>query len=154
MAQVDDIDRQLLHMLHKDGRRTYSRWRPRSDCPSRRQAPHRRLRETGVITGFTVQVDHTKLGWSIEAFIELSCTGGTPVGEIVRTAYKVPEVQAMFTIAGDPDALVQVRVGTSSISAGHRRPQACGQHHRDQDADGAGILDADGAQQPVRPGNT
>ncbi|MCQ8828684.1 Lrp/AsnC ligand binding domain-containing protein [Streptomyces malaysiensis] len=28
----------------------------------------------------------------------------------VRTAYAVPEVQAVFTIAGDPDALVNVRV--------------------------------------------
>ncbi|MEU9358433.1 Lrp/AsnC family transcriptional regulator [Streptomyces sp. NPDC048301] len=111
MAQVDDIDRQLLRMLHKDGRRTFSEMAPvvgLSVAAVKRRVD--RLREAGVITGFTVQVDHTKLGWGIEAFVELSCAGSTPVGEIVRTAYQAPEVQAVFTIAGDPDALVQVRV--------------------------------------------
>ena len=38
-----------------------------------------RLRELGVITGFTVQIDHTKLGWGIEAFTELRYAGPTPV---------------------------------------------------------------------------
>ncbi|QKZ17588.1 Lrp/AsnC family transcriptional regulator [Streptomyces chartreusis] len=111
MTQVDDIDRQLLSMLHADGRRTFSEMAPEvglSVAAVKRRID--RLRETGVITGFTVQVDQTKLGLGIGAFVELSCTGSTPVGEIVRTAYRAPEVQAVFTIAGDPDALVQVRV--------------------------------------------
>jgi Lrp/AsnC family transcriptional regulator, leucine-responsive regulatory protein len=69
-----------------------------------------RLRESGVITDFTVQVDHSKLGWSIEAFVELTYTGTTPVGEIVRTAYRTAEAQAVFTIADALDSLVHVRV--------------------------------------------
>jgi Lrp/AsnC family leucine-responsive transcriptional regulator len=60
-----------------------------------------RLREIGVITGFTVQVDHAKLGWGVEAFTELRYAGRTGVGEIVATASTVPEVQAIYTIAGD-----------------------------------------------------
>lgn len=35
---------------------------------------------------------------------------GTAVEDIVATASTIPEVQAVYTIAGDPDALVQVRV--------------------------------------------
>ncbi|GGN22733.1 Lrp/AsnC family transcriptional regulator [Streptomyces fuscichromogenes] len=111
MTQVDDIDRQLLRMLHRDGRSTYSELAPEvglSVAAVKRRVD--RLRETGVITGFTVQVDHTKLGRGIEAFVELSVAGSTPVGDIVRTAYEVPEAQAVFTISGDPDALVHVRV--------------------------------------------
>ncbi|MDT0547575.1 MULTISPECIES: Lrp/AsnC family transcriptional regulator [Streptomyces] len=111
MTEIDDVDRQLLRMLREDGRRTYSEMAPEvglSVAAVKRRVD--RMRNSGVITGFTVQVDHAKLGWGIEAFVELSYTGTTPVGEIVRTAYKVPEVQAVFTIAGDPDALVHVRV--------------------------------------------
>jgi DNA-binding Lrp family transcriptional regulator len=32
------------------------------------------------------------------------------VSAIVRSVGSIPEVQAVFTLAGDPDALVQVRV--------------------------------------------
>lgn len=111
MAEIDDIDRQLLRMLREDGRRTFSEMAPEvglSVAAVKRRVD--RLRVSGVITGFSVQIDHSKLGWGIEAFVELSYNGTTPVREIVRTAYRVPEVQAVFTIAGDPDALVHVRV--------------------------------------------
>ncbi|GGQ35756.1 Lrp/AsnC family transcriptional regulator [Streptomyces mutabilis] len=111
MIEIDDVDRRVLRLLHEDGRRTFSDIAPQvglSVAAVKRRVD--RLRETGVITGFSVQVDHAKLGWGIEAFIELSYTGTTRVNEIVRTAYKVPEVQAVFTIAGAPDALVHVRV--------------------------------------------
>jgi len=63
-----------------------------------------------VITGFTVQVDHAKLGEGVAAFVELRFLGNTRVSEIVRSVWTIPEVQAVFTLAGDPDALVQVRV--------------------------------------------
>ncbi|QKW05029.1 Lrp/AsnC family transcriptional regulator [Streptomyces sp. NA04227] len=111
MPEIDDIDHHLLRLLREDGRRTFSEMSAvvgLSVAAVKRRVD--RLRETGVITGFTVQVDHGKLGWGIEAFVELRFAGTTRVGEIVRSAYKVPEVQAVFTIAGDPDALVQVRV--------------------------------------------
>ncbi|MDK0524312.1 Lrp/AsnC family transcriptional regulator [Streptomyces sp. ML-6] len=111
MTEIDDVDHQLLRMLKEDGRRTFSEMAPEaglSVAAVKRRVD--RLRESGVITGFTVQVDHSKLGWSIEAFVELTYTGTTPVGEIVRTAYRTAEVQAVFTIAGAPDSLVHVRV--------------------------------------------
>jgi Lrp/AsnC family transcriptional regulator, leucine-responsive regulatory protein len=111
VTEVDDIDRKLLRMLHEDGRRTFSEMAPEvglSVAAVKRRVD--RLRDSGVITGFTTQIDHSKLGWGIEAFVELSYTGTTPVREIFRTAHKVPEIQAVFTIAGDPDALVHARV--------------------------------------------
>lgn len=111
MPDVDDIDHQILRLLREDGRRTFSEMADQvglSVAAVKRRVD--RLRELGVITGFTVQIDYAKLGWGIEAFTELRYPGTTPVSEIVRTATDVPEVQAVFTIAGDPDALIQVRV--------------------------------------------
>lgn len=69
-----------------------------------------RMREIGVITGFTVQIDHARLGWSIEAFTELRYTGRSRVSDIVDSTSKIPEVQAVYDIAGDPDALIHGRV--------------------------------------------
>ncbi|MEJ3657182.1 Lrp/AsnC family transcriptional regulator [Pseudonocardia sp. TRM90224] len=111
MADVDETDHTLLRLLREDGRRTYSEMA--RDVGLSVAAVKRRvdrLRDIGVITGFTVQVDHTKLGWGIEAFTEVRYVGTTSVGEIVHTAAGIPEVQAVFTIAGDPDALFRVRV--------------------------------------------
>ena len=109
-ADVDDIDHSLLRLLRADGRRTYSDMAGRvglSVAAVKRRVD--RLREIGVITGFTVQVDHGRLGWGIEAFTELRYRGTTGPKEIVASATGIPEVQAVFTIAGDPDALLWVR---------------------------------------------
>lgn len=108
--EVDAIDHHLLRLLHEDGRRTFSEMAPEvglSVAAVKRRVD--RLRETGVITGFTVQVDHARLGWGVQAFTELRYAGATRVEDIIATTTNVPEVQAVFTIAGDPDALVQVR---------------------------------------------
>ncbi|HLU72145.1 MAG TPA: Lrp/AsnC family transcriptional regulator [Nonomuraea sp.] len=111
MSEVDEIDHRLLRLLREDGRRTFSEMAEQvglSVAAVKRRVD--RLKDIGVITGFTVEIDYAKLGWGIEAFTELSYPGTTPVGEIVRTAATVPEVQEVFTIAGDPDALIHVRV--------------------------------------------
>ncbi|POX40656.1 AsnC family transcriptional regulator [Streptomyces sp. Ru73] len=108
---VDEIDHRLLRLLREDGRRTFSEMSAEvglSVAAVKRRVD--RLRDIGVITGFAAQIDQSKLGWGIEAFVELRYAGTTRVNEIVRSAYNVPEVQAVFTIAGDPDALIQVRV--------------------------------------------
>ena len=63
-----------------------------------------------MIIGYTVRVDHAKLGRPLEAFTELRFAGTTPVDEIAGIAEGIPEVQAVFTTAGDPDALVWIRV--------------------------------------------
>jgi hypothetical protein len=68
------------------------------------------VEELGVITGYTVTVDHAKLGRPLEAFSELRFAGNTKVDEISTIAKDIPEVRAVFTIAGDPDALVWLRV--------------------------------------------
>ncbi|NUR83447.1 MAG: Lrp/AsnC family transcriptional regulator [Nonomuraea sp.] len=111
MPDLDDLDHRILSLLRTDGRRTFSEMAGEiglSVAAVKRRVD--RLKEIGVITGFTVEIDYSKLGWGIEAFTELRYAGTTPISEIVRTATDVPEVQAIFTIAGDPDALVRVRV--------------------------------------------
>lgn len=111
VEDIDDIDGALLRLLHEDGRRTFADMAAQvglSTAATKRRVD--RLRETGVITGFTVQVDHKKLGWAVEAFSEVRYAGTTNVTDIVETASRQPEVQAVYTVAGDLDALVQVRV--------------------------------------------
>jgi len=108
---LDATDHEILTLLRDDARRTLSDIASRvtlSTAAVKRRVD--RLQEAGVITGFTVQIDHAKLGWRIEAFVEVRFFGSTGVDEIVQTTTRMPEAQAVFTIAGDPDALVWLRV--------------------------------------------
>lgn len=110
-VELDAVDHHLLRLLREDGRRTFSEMAPvvgLSVAAVKRRVD--RMRDAGVITGFSVQVDHGKLGWNVEAFTEVRYAGATSVGDIIATATRAPEVQAVYTIAGDPDALVHMRV--------------------------------------------
>ena len=69
-----------------------------------------RLEERGVITGYTAIVDHGKLGFPLQAFSELRFDGTAGVDEIASIANEIPEVEAVYTTAGDPDALALLRV--------------------------------------------
>jgi DNA-binding Lrp family transcriptional regulator len=110
MAGVDDIDLRLVEFLRLDGRRSYADMAAEVglSLPAVKRRVDR-LQATGVITGFTAQIDYTKLGWNIEAFTELRYTGRTRPPDIERLARDLPEVQAVYLIAGDPDALCHIR---------------------------------------------
>jgi len=68
-----------------------------------------RLRDRGVIRGFTVRLDPAALGWETEAYVELFCSGSTsPV--IMRAAVeRYPEVISASTVTGDVDLLIHLR---------------------------------------------
>lgn len=110
-ARVDKTDRRILELLQQNGRRTFGdigREVGLSAPAVKRRID--RLEESGVIRGYTTLVDNSYLGQSIEAFAELRFAGSTRVDDIEDIALDVPEVHAIFTVAGDPDALAWIRV--------------------------------------------
>jgi hypothetical protein len=58
----------------------------------------------------TTRVDHALLGQPLEAFVELRFAGNAKVDDIANVADGLPEVETLYTIAGDPDALGFLRV--------------------------------------------
>jgi Lrp/AsnC family transcriptional regulator, leucine-responsive regulatory protein len=111
MGSLDAVDEQILDLLQEDARRTFgdigSRVNLSAPAVKRRVD---RLESSRVIRGYTTLLDHGKLGRSLEAFAELRFAGSTRVDDIESIAADVPEVQALFTVAGDPDALAWIRV--------------------------------------------
>jgi Lrp/AsnC family leucine-responsive transcriptional regulator len=108
---LDDVDEKILDLLRRDARRTVRDIAQRvnlSPAPVKRRID--RLERLGVIAGYTVVLDHSKVGPSMEAFTELSFAGHTNVEDILDLATRLPEVREAFTTAGDPDALVRLRV--------------------------------------------
>jgi DNA-binding Lrp family transcriptional regulator len=108
---LDAVDTRILELLTEDARRSASEiGRHVNLSPAAAKRRIDRLEELGVITGYRAIVDHAKLGATIEAFAELRFDGATQVDVIDNAFTDIPEVAEAFTIAGDPDALVRVRV--------------------------------------------
>ncbi len=110
-TDVDGTDLEIIALLERQGRLSLAEiGKNVSLSPPAVKRRLDRLEADGVITGYTAQVDHAKLGRPIEAFTELRFAGSTKVVDIAGIAADLPEVDAVHTIAGDPDALVHLRV--------------------------------------------
>ncbi|MBV9818989.1 MAG: Lrp/AsnC family transcriptional regulator [Solirubrobacterales bacterium] len=108
---IDDVDRRILALLRENARRTVADIAEHvnlSPAPVKRRID--RLERTGVITGYSIEVDEAQIGPTIDAFTELRFSGDTDLEDIVAALSRVPEVSDVFTIAGDPDALLRIRV--------------------------------------------
>lgn len=111
VTNVDATDERIVALLQQNARQTFGeigREVGLSAPAVKRRID--RLEESGVIRGYTALIDHSYLGQSVEAFAELRFAGSTRVDDIEDIALDVPEIQAIFTVAGDPDALAWIRV--------------------------------------------
>jgi len=110
-TDLDTTDRTILDLLAENARRTLGDIGQRVglSAPAVKRRIDR-LEASGVIIGYTTRVDHAKLGRPLEAFTELRFSGDARVDAIAGIAAEIAEVQAVFTIAGDPDALAWIRV--------------------------------------------
>ncbi len=110
-SEIDDTDLEIIELLRSDARRTLADIAERVSlsAPAVKRRVDRLERE-GVITGYTVLVDHAMLGQPLQAFTELRFAGNSTVDEIAAIAQDISEVQTIFTTAGDPDALAWIRV--------------------------------------------
>ncbi|MGV9709119.1 Lrp/AsnC family transcriptional regulator [Gordonia sp. NPDC003424] len=110
MIELDDTDLALLALLSDDGRATFSDLATRvnlSVAATKRRVD--RLRAQQVITGFTATIDPAALGRPVEAFTEVRYVGTSQPDEMIQEMTQIPEVESVYTIAGDPDMLVRVR---------------------------------------------
>jgi DNA-binding Lrp family transcriptional regulator len=108
---LDDTDHAILVLLQENARRRLTEIAGRVNLSvSAVKRRIDRLEQGGVIAGYRAVVNQDKLGRPLEAFAELTFAGDTKVADISGVASGLPEVQAVFTTAGDPDALVWIRV--------------------------------------------
>lgn len=110
-VELDRTDHEILALLEVNARRTMGDIAERvglSTSAVKRRID--RLEQGAIITGYTVVVDHAKVGRPIQAFTEVRFAGTADIEEIRTAAIRLPEVQAVFTTAGDPDALVWLQV--------------------------------------------
>lgn len=110
-ASLDPTDHEILRLLRENARRPL---REIATAVGLTVAPVQRriarLERAGVIARYTVQVNHGRIASGIEAVTELRFDGHRDLASIMEFVSAIPEVTEVLTLAGDPDALVRLRV--------------------------------------------
>ena len=106
---LDDLDLRLLPALQRDGRAGYAELgRTVGLSPSATAERVRRLEESGVITGYTCEVDPEKLGLPIAALVRLRYPNANyrPFHSLLDTT---PEIVEAHHVTGEDCFVLTVR---------------------------------------------
>ena len=106
MFALDEIDRRLLRELLIDSKRSY-RELARSVGVSTATVINRvqRLESSGVIKGYTVIIDHERLGFELTVVTEITVSKGRLI-EVEEEVSRLPNVCAVYDVTGLTDAMV------------------------------------------------
>jgi DNA-binding Lrp family transcriptional regulator len=110
---LDEIDWAIIDRLRDNARESAADIAKASEVQLTESAVRRRitrLRDTGVITGFHVALNHDKTTpFAVEAYIELSFEVGANIQSTIDVAMNLREVRDAMMLAGETDALLRVR---------------------------------------------
>ncbi len=109
---MEDVDRRLVDLLRADGRTSYTDLgRAMGLSTSAVHQRVRRLEERGVITGYTARIDHEAVGLPLTAFISVAPFDPSAPDDVPERLRGVPEIEACYSVAGDENYILKVRVG-------------------------------------------
>jgi DNA-binding Lrp family transcriptional regulator len=107
---MDELDRRILDHLREDARTSFDRIGAAiglSASAVKRRVD--RMKTSGVIRRFTIDVDPAVDEHATEAYVELFCRGTVSPSELKRALAGIPEVVDAGTITGEADAIVRIR---------------------------------------------
>ena len=107
---MDEIDHRIVALLRENARRSFQDIGEHVSlsAPAIKRRVDR-LEASGVIRGYSANVDPSAIGWDTHAFVELFCEGRMSGEEVSAAVAEYPEVEAAYTIAGAPSAILHLR---------------------------------------------
>lgn len=113
-APLDKIDRAILRELERNGRATQREvGQAVGLSPNAAAARMTRLRDSGVITGYSVSIDHTQLGRPIEASIDVWLRDEIGNEGLAAVAIDDDRIVEAFHPTGPVDYRLRVRVSST-----------------------------------------
>ena len=108
---IDPTDRRILRVLQRDGRITNQELARQCHLsPSACFDRVKRLRESGVITGYAASLDPAKLDLPLLIFVEVVLDRTTMFEDFAREIQRISEVLECHMVAGRFDYLIKARV--------------------------------------------
>ncbi|WP_436770772.1 Lrp/AsnC family transcriptional regulator [Yinghuangia sp. YIM S09857] len=109
---MEDLDRQIVRLLVRDGRMSYTDLGKATGLST--SAAHqrvRRLEQRGVIRGYAAVVDPDALGLPLTAFISVKPIDPAAPDDAPERLADLDEVEACHSVAGDESYILKIRVG-------------------------------------------
>ena len=111
----DDIDRRLALLLMADGRTTLKSLADATGLSvSATQARVRRLETSGVIRGYTADVDPDAIGLPLAAIVAVTPLDPASEYDIPERLAGLSEIESCHSVAGEDSFVLFVRVATPS----------------------------------------
>ncbi|MGA8254570.1 MAG: Lrp/AsnC family transcriptional regulator [Mycobacterium sp.] len=109
MYRLDTSDERILAELAEHARATFAEigQKVNLSAPAVKRRVDR-MREGGVIKGFTTVVDRNALGWNTEAYVQVYCHGTIAPDQLRAAWVDMPEVVSAATVTGTSDAILHV----------------------------------------------
>lgn len=105
---VDDIDSLILSELGNNSRTSFADLgRKVNLSPSAVRERVQKLEDNGVIKNYSTEIDHSKIGYGIEAFIILKVFSGK-LKLFISDTHKFPEIQKAYRITGTQNIHMKV----------------------------------------------
>lgn len=107
-ALLDAYGRKLLHELQDNARLSLAELGRRIGLsPTATAERLKQMEETGIVHGYTVEIDHEALGLEVMAFIRMSC-GGQSYHRLLEYVQTLEEVRECHHLTGGDDLLLKV----------------------------------------------
>ncbi|MCK4284910.1 MAG: Lrp/AsnC family transcriptional regulator [Candidatus Lokiarchaeota archaeon] len=110
---LDDIDKNIIRILQEDARTSYREIQESLGISI--GTIHNRiskLRDYGIIEGYTLKLNNVKLGYKLTFLIRINCDG-KHTEEILNDIKKIPEVCSIFHTTGEQSAALICRFKNS-----------------------------------------
>lgn len=110
-ADLDDVDRRILTILHADARIANSALADAVGiAPSTCHGRVRRLQEIGVIRGFHADIDPAAIGLPLQAMVSVTLQSGArrKIRTFVQQIRRRPQVIDVYFLAGADDFIIHV----------------------------------------------
>lgn len=104
--EVDDLDKSILGELSKNSKRSFRQLADELEiAPGTVLKRIKDMESNGIIKGYSVLVDHDKIGPQIVALIEIISSGGK-LEEMGKKLSKLSNIYGVYETTGSPDAII------------------------------------------------
>jgi len=108
---LDDTDVALLRLLIDDARMSQRQLAAKLGVSPPTVAERMsRLERSGVVRGYSAQIDWDVLGVSQIVYLTVSAGVDSDIAQVMVDLWKLPEIEAVTLITGEQDLLVRLRV--------------------------------------------
>lgn len=108
-SEIDGIDREIIRELLAHARISFRDLGVKVHLSPNATAERvRRLVEAGIIRGFHAEVNRTKLGQSLQAYVDIRLKPGTSAQAFQMSAQKLPGIVSMASMTGALDFRLRV----------------------------------------------